>query len=689
MKDRNFAIIVLNYNDGDTTINYINSIKKYKIIDKIIVVDNNSTDNSFEKMKKLKDNNIDIIKSDSNKGYAYGNNFGYRYLKEKYGEFKYVCISNPDVIVEESAIKKCINFLDKNEDYAACAPRMYDRNDNAHRLSGWKERSLKNDIRDSSDFLTHLTKKSHEEMYEKDYFDKKPFRNVDALAGSFFVVNCKIFEEVGLFDEKTFLYYEEDILFKKIRNINYKLAVLTDTKFNHMEAVTVSKNINSKKKFKIMQKSKRYYHKTYNQNSNHGIKKIKIFLLDLVTVFKFMDEPMTKIFDKLMYIKHFGIINLILKFIVLLLTVIFLPITTILKKIRKKEKLLYYSLVDWRWIKQRPHFVALFLANNGYKVTYTFQKVIKSNEQNFVKNNVKENNLKIKPYYIVPAEHKIGLVINCWISIIKCFFWNYDKVILTQPNQCDFIFFKVLKIRGTKIYYECMDNYIEWEKDKIIFKSKQDRLMKKISHVFVSSQKLYDDFVKNYNLKSNQISLVRNGYDKELFNNYEYKNANFVSPNMVYIGTIDDWFDFESITNFAEKHKDYNIYLIGPVNKNITVPKIKNIIFLGSIEHKYVPSYIEQSDILLLPFKINDVIEYVDPVKIYEYLYLKKPIVSSYWNELSQFKNLVDFYNSKDEFEKMVIKASNSKFVPTNDYKKIMNESCWENRLKKYVENLK
>ena len=128
---------------------------------------------------------------------------------------------------------------------------------------------------------------------------------------------------------------------------------------------------------------------------------------------------------------------------------------------------------------------------------------------------------------------------------------------------------------------------------------------------------------------------------------------------MVYIGTIDDWFDFNTITEFANKHKDYTIYLIGPVNKKIKTPNIKNIKFLGSIEHKYVPSYIEQSDILLLPFMINDV------------------------------NNLIYFYKDKEEFEKNVLKLSKYKFKQTDDYKKLMTESCWENRLKDYINNLK
>lgn len=684
MNEKRLAIIVLNYNDGDTTVDYVNSIKDYKNINKIVVVDNNSTDDSFEKMKSLECKKIDVIKSDDNKGYAYGNNYGYRYLKEKYGKYDYICISNPDVYVENSAIEKCIDFLDKNKDYAACAPRMYNRNDEPHRLSGWKERTLKSDIRDSSFSLTKITNRSHEEMYDEDYFDYKPFRDVDALAGSFFIIRNDVFEKVGLFDENTFLYFEEDILGKKIRNLGFKLAVLTDIKFKHMEAVTVSKNITKDRKFMIMQASKKYYHKTYNPNANS----LKLLVLDLVTTFKFMDGPLSKIIDRIIYIKQLGIINIILKFIILFLTFIFLPITTLLRKLRKKEKVLYFSLVDWKWIKQRPHFVATYLADSGYKVTYLYQKQYNSENKNNVNNKIENKNLKIKPYKIFDPSKKIGLIIDGWISIFRCFLWNYDKVIITHANQTNFIFFKILKLRGIDIYYECMDNHIEWEQDKNAFLSREKNLMKYVSHVFVSSKKLYDKLSSIYALSEDKITLIRNGYYQDLFKNYEYKNSNFSSPNMVYIGTVDDWFDFDTIVNFAKKHSEYTIYIIGPVNESIELPKLENIVFVGPIEHKYVPSYIEQSDILLLPFKINDIIEYVDPVKMYEYLYLKKPVISSYWDELSQFDGLVHFYSNEEEFEKAALTASKEKFKETKQYNELIFESSWNNRLVNYKKNI-
>ena len=74
------GIVILNYNDYETTINMLNSIKDYDSLDHIVVVDNKSTDNSYEVLKPYESKKIDVIQSKSNKGYSYGNNVGIKYL---------------------------------------------------------------------------------------------------------------------------------------------------------------------------------------------------------------------------------------------------------------------------------------------------------------------------------------------------------------------------------------------------------------------------------------------------------------------------------------------------------------------------------------------------------------------------------------------------------------------------------
>ena len=115
---------------------------------------------------------------------------------------------------------------------------------------------------------------------------------------------------------------------------------------------------------------------------------------------------------------------------------------------------------------------------------------------------------------------------------------------------------------------------------------------------------------------------------------------------------------------------------------------LKNVIIHGPIEHSLVPSYIENSNVMIMPFIINDIIEYVDPVKIYEYLYFKKNIVSSYWPELDQFNGLIYYYHSDNEFEQAVNSALTTKFKENKKYKEIIKESKWDNRLKVYLDTL-
>ena len=88
------GFVILNYNDSDETLQLCNKIKNYSSIYKIVVVDNLSTDNSFEKLKKIEGNKIDVILSDKNGGYSYGNNYGAFYLIDKY-KIDILFISNP------------------------------------------------------------------------------------------------------------------------------------------------------------------------------------------------------------------------------------------------------------------------------------------------------------------------------------------------------------------------------------------------------------------------------------------------------------------------------------------------------------------------------------------------------------------------------------------------------------------
>ena len=104
------GIVVLNYNDAKETVNFVNQIKNFKIIDEICVVDNGSNDNSLELLQTLTD--VKLIPLTENRGYAAGNNAGLKYLYEQ--EFVGDMDSIKDTTVEDS-IDDIIEILNISE----------------------------------------------------------------------------------------------------------------------------------------------------------------------------------------------------------------------------------------------------------------------------------------------------------------------------------------------------------------------------------------------------------------------------------------------------------------------------------------------------------------------------------------------------------------------------------------------
>ena len=264
------AVVILNYNDYETTYNMIEQIKNYKCLNHILIVDNKSTDRSYSKLKKLENKKIKVIKTDKNKGYAYGNNFGVRYIDDNY-KVDNIIISNPDVIVSEDTINTLIDDLKNKNDISLIAPIIEEKGNISR---GWK---LPGFIEDLISNITYFHKYSNKLMsYKEDHYNNKLSR-VEAVHGCFFMIRLKDFKEVNYFDENTFLYYEENILGKKLKDKGKFTYVDNTVKVIHNLSVSVDKTYNSINKYKILKNSQKYYEKNYNNLNIFGIILLRIF----------------------------------------------------------------------------------------------------------------------------------------------------------------------------------------------------------------------------------------------------------------------------------------------------------------------------------------------------------------------------------------------------------------------------
>ena len=268
------GIVVLNYNDYKTTIDFIEKVKNFKVLETIVIIDNHSTDNSFYYLEKLQSNKIEVIQTEDNKGYASGNNIGIKYLIDNFN-IDNIIISNPDIILKEEDLNKLISIIEKNN-IDLLAPIIKQNNE---LIRGWKTPNFIDDLLSNINGLGRIVKKRL--CYSDDHYNNE-LSEVEAVSGCFFIIKSQIIKEIGYFDENTFLYYEENILGKKLQKNNKKSFICNDITVTHDLSVSIDKNFNTLNKYKILKTSQRYYQRKYNKANF-----IQMFLLYITYLISF------------------------------------------------------------------------------------------------------------------------------------------------------------------------------------------------------------------------------------------------------------------------------------------------------------------------------------------------------------------------------------------------------------------
>ena len=292
------ATILINYNDEENTLNLVKKLKEFKEISKIVVVDNCSPNKeSYEKIKGMESEKLYVIRADKNGGYNYGINFGVHFLENKNEQFDILMCSNTDIEISEEAVKECIEKLIENKNTGIVAPRMLDKEGKNIRRSSWRLRTFWRDIVHSTRILELIfyAKLRSGEYSEEDY--KKDTLEVEAISGACFFIKYEVLKKINYLDENVFLFYEEDILGHKLKDIGYKTYSLNNINFTHFESQSIGKTINYYKKMKQLFKSKMYYQKNYNK-----INKFQSFCFYILWIFRNIELcfeiPIRKILKK-------------------------------------------------------------------------------------------------------------------------------------------------------------------------------------------------------------------------------------------------------------------------------------------------------------------------------------------------------------------------------------------------------
>jgi GT2 family glycosyltransferase len=123
-------------------------------------------------------------------------------------------------------------------------------------------------------------------------------------------------------------------------------------------------------------------------------------------------------------------------------------------------------------------------------------------------------------------------------------------------------------------------------------------------------------------------------------------------PIVGYFGAIADWLDLDLIAAVARLRPAYSFVLIGDVQERDVsqIEALPNVFLLGRKPYADIPSYLHGFDVCTIPFLLNDVTQATDPVKLYEYFSLGKPVVATDMPELSQCAGLLYIAHDADQF---------------------------------------
>jgi GT2 family glycosyltransferase len=217
--------LVLNWNDWRSTVQCVKTLQALEFREVcLLVVDNDSRDASVETLRRTLED-VEILQTQSNLGYAGGNNVGIRRAFEMGSE--YVLVINPDVSLDPAALSVMIAHCDRNSKLAAVCPVVRWKSDRSRVWFGGGRIS----------WLTATANHEHSAPLSG------RLHLSDWATGSCILLSTQALRQVGLFDVGMFLYWEEVDLCERLREAGFSVAVAPDAAAYH--AVSTSVGIDS------------------------------------------------------------------------------------------------------------------------------------------------------------------------------------------------------------------------------------------------------------------------------------------------------------------------------------------------------------------------------------------------------------------------------------------------------------
>jgi GT2 family glycosyltransferase len=284
-------IVIVNWNSGDYLQKCVQSIfhgNNQNLVHKVFIIDNNSSDSSLKKIES--NQKVNIIINNQNVGFSKACNQGFRMCSADY-----ILLLNPDVKLFENTISDCILFMSRVNDIDILGCQLLNDN-NEISFSCSRFPSVAGIFRDSMGLSKIAPSIFKPGIIMSDWHHKES-RFVDQVMGAFMFMHKSIFEKVGYFDERFFVYYEEVDFSKRLSEIGGKSFFTSEIQAIHTGEGTTS-SVKAFRSFLNLQSRLRYAEKHFKSTGYWCVWFCTFFIEPLTkSVFLLFSGRKNEIFD--------------------------------------------------------------------------------------------------------------------------------------------------------------------------------------------------------------------------------------------------------------------------------------------------------------------------------------------------------------------------------------------------------
>jgi UDP-galactopyranose mutase len=325
-------------------------------------------------------------------------------------------------------------------------------------------------------------------------------------------------------------------------------------------------------------------------------------------------------------------------------------------------RILYLAPVEWSSVRQRPQQLASRLARH-FDVRYVEPVGLRSARLSDLGRMVRSAKPPreqpaplpvIRPRYLpILGYGAIDRANRRWLlrQLSGQFDFDGDRWILWLSTPSLLAEALLENASPSLVVYDCMDRYAAFHRGAASERIERTEaaIVRRADLVFASSPSLAERLDRWH-----EVVLVPNGVETGAFARGRGARAPWKTPGPVvgFYGTLGDWLDFDLLTDLAKRRPGWSFVFAGPQASRQfdRLRELANVHYLGVVGYDELARHAAWFDVGLVPFRLNGLTRYVQPIKALEYLAIGLPVVSAPLPDLADYSSVIRFAKSTDEW---------------------------------------